>query len=251
MSLYEDHEFEQFLVAHANKDLTPSDRDRLQTTVGLDERYAIEIEGVNEVHRLFDVERGLFSKVMAPVEPAEEANETYQAIARAAASGEEELRVKLMTRTASARGTRGRIIPLRRNLWASAIAVAAVLVVALVLVFEGGTAPTLNPNTPDAGRLGPESSRIIFNPEVTMASREVSWNAVIGARTYDVVIEDVQGKTFFSRSADRAASITWTFTKDQYRELSTATGPLYLRVVARDGAGVVIASSGDLQLSVR
>ena len=60
MSLYEDHEFEQFLVAHANKDLTPSDRDRLQTMVGLDERYAIEIEGVNEVHRLFDVERGLF-----------------------------------------------------------------------------------------------------------------------------------------------------------------------------------------------
>ncbi len=24
MSLYEDHEFEQFLVAHANKDMTPS-----------------------------------------------------------------------------------------------------------------------------------------------------------------------------------------------------------------------------------
>jgi hypothetical protein len=190
-------------------------------------------------------ERALRDEVSGPVRAEEELDPRYARIARAAASAEEELRVKLR----AAAGVP--VIPLRarRGRWLLALAAAAVVAAALV-VLRGNGAPALLDGAPGDEHLG-GPARILMVPEISDRTPGFSWHAVAGARSYDVLVVDARATVVLQRSAERAAATTWNLTPAEFAELKAHAGPLSLRVLARDGAGLIVGTTGDLQVHVR
>jgi hypothetical protein len=62
---------------------------------------------------------------------------------------------------------------------------------------------------------------------------------------------DTDNAVVLARAFAQAHSNEWRFTKAEYDVLKAHPGDLFLRVVARDGAGVKFGTSTDLLLEVR
>lgn len=247
-------EFEQLLVAHANKELTREERRRLEDLVAEEPSRRDTLVGFHELHDLLDEERALAARVMTPSEPAEETDESYRRLCQAAARAEQQLRVKLLNPV----HREGRKVPTiddpaggrrRLVLWLGAAAAAAVLVAILSLVWAN-RGPDLMGGAPGNKELGPRIP-IVVEPALSQESRAVSWHDVAGARTYTARILDADNKVVLERPGSRQGSTEWQLTEEQYQALKAHEGPLYLQVVARDSARIPLASTGDLLLKIR
>ncbi len=253
------HEFEQLLRAHANKELTVDERTQLGVLAARDPARERAVAEFEELHRWMSSESRLAVETMAPADPSEEADESYRRLAQAAARAERQLASKLLNPVhrgdrylpgglqapASGRDRR------RSLLIGAALAVATAAAVVLVAVLTSRGAPPLDPNTPDSrDRIGGQHL-ISINPVLTASDPGLSWDHVPGARSYDAKILDAGGAVVLARSEEQVRSNEWRFTKAEYDVLKAHAGSLYLRVVARDGAGVGFASTGERRLDVR
>jgi hypothetical protein len=128
-------------------------------------------------------------------------------------------------------------------------AAAAVIVLALGQLVFGW----FQPSAPADERLGGDRGlpRILLEAKIDPATRALSWHAVVGARTYDGVITDDENRVVLSRPESAARSTVWQLTATEYARLAESSGPLFLRVIARDGAGLEVATTGDLELRLR
>lgn len=242
-------EFAMLLEAHAGRSLTLDEDARLRTLATGDAERRAELAAFDELHGAFDAERRLFERVAAPWTAAEEADEGVARLARAAAGAEDALRAQLrfagaqaMAPVAPRRGLR------RASLVVAALAAAAVCVVAILLA-RGGSGPGLLTGTPDDAVLG-AGSRIVMQSELRADRPLLSWHPVVGASRYDARIEDDRGELVLARPDTDAASTLWELSREQFAALHAHPGKtgLRLRIVARDGAKLVIGSSGDLPL---
>ena len=68
----QEHEFEQFLQVHANKELTTDERTQLGVLAMQDPERQLTVAEFEELHRRMDEERRLAAAVMAPASPSEE-----------------------------------------------------------------------------------------------------------------------------------------------------------------------------------
>lgn len=238
-------DFERLLAAHANGELDEREERRLRDLAGRDPARADLVKEIEEVRDLLGEERRLFEEVSACPDPGEEADTTYRSLARAAARSEGTIRAAL--------GGLDQITSVRRRRWlpATLLAAALVIVFGAILSSRPGGPPPLDHRPPADLRAGGEGARILFSPRVSADARRLSWRAVPGARTYDACIEDTEGRVVLRRPEPRARSTSWEFTEEEYRKLKSMPGPLQVRVVARDGVGLALATSGDLELDVR
>ena len=237
-------EFEQLLAAYANRELSGAQRQRLDTLVTSPQRAAA-VDELQALHDWLDDEASLRRVVAAPVEAREEQDATWQRIARSAALAGEELRVRLATAPDLP------VVPAagRRARWLLLPAAAAAVLIVWLLLARGGP-PALIDGRPDDSRLG-ATSRILMVPEISSRSPSFSWHAVPGARGYDVSVFDTQDNVVLERPAASAAATTWDLTRAEFAALRGHRGRLLLRVIARDGAGLVVGSTGDLPVRVK
>jgi len=242
MSAHRDNEFDQLLIGHGNRDLSEVDHRRLEELAALDPAREAELREVSAVHAVLDQECELMRSTMAPTEPAEEADEVFQGLNRRAARAEQELRERV-----SGGSSPAPVLPLRRRSVPQLVALAAAAAVLMWVVFSGSMFPGATPPGDQRLRGGPG---IVLEPEISVA-REISWHAVAGARIYDAVITDAEGRAVLARPEESSRSLVWLLTPAEYDLLAQHAGALYLRVVARDGAGIRLQSTGDLPLKVR
>lgn len=269
----EHEEFEFLLEAHADRGLTGVRRARLDelSRVRPDRRAAVE--GFDALHEAFATERALRREVTSvPGDPGEEADPVYQRMESAAAGASDRLANSLR------RGTLGRaedqVAPGvdardedpaspavlstgsvgRRRIWLS-LAAAAVVIVGLALFSQsgrGGAWPELQPNRPDDARLGSGPAHILFDASLRRDEPVLRWVRQSNARDYEVVVEDAaSGAQILRRSDELAASHEWRLEPAELEALESHGAPVILRVVARDGAGVVVGTSGDRPLTLR
>ena len=201
-----------------------------------------------EVHELFERERAVFNEVVSPASPGEEAGETYRRLQLRAAEGEQLLRARLLRGVRPDQPISGRKRP-PKIAWVLG-AVAAAALISLVLVRGGGGPPEMLSTDPGPQRLG-DAVRISLTAEITVANPTVSWVPVAGAATYAVVVEDGAGKVVLQRGELQARSTRWDLSEAQFQLLQEQSEGLLLRVVARDGAGIIVGTTGDLPLSIR
>lgn len=242
MSAHNESDFDRLLAAHCNRELEPAEVERLQVMARDDDARAREIREVDELHRIFDAERALFVAVAAPPEPREEADEVYRGLRQSAAHAEQTLRDL---------GSPPVVRPLLHSRGWTARRIGMVAAAAAVVVL--GFAATLgvfSPSPPDDLRLRGVTP-IQLEAEISATSREISWHTVVGARTYDVVITDGDNRTILARPDTAARSTIWELTPAEFTRLDDFEGPLYLRVVARDGSEIELATTGDLLLNIR
>lgn len=133
----------------------------------------------------------------------------------------------------------------------ASVAVAAAAIVLCTVAFMMGVFSSSD--TVRDARLGQSASgqSIILKPGVSEASRVIPWHAVVGARTYDVRFVDGENRTVLLRAEAHARSNVWELTESEYAGLAAHRGLLYLRIVAFDGAGFELGSSGDLELKLK
>lgn len=253
------HEFEQLLRAHANKELTVDERTQLAALAAGDPARQRAVSGFENLHRVMGAECQMVAEIMAPPDPSEEADEGYRRLAQAASRAERQLQAKLLNPLHRGGGFTGQVVPAaghdrRRLLWIAGAAVAAVAVLTatlLTIILSNRGAPPLDPNRPDPNeRLGGQHL-ISINPVLTASDPRLSWDHVAGARSYDAKILDADYSVVLARPEAQARSNEWRLTKAEYDVLKALPGDLFLRVVARDGAGVGFASTGERRLEVR
>jgi len=244
MSANSPSEFEQLLAAHANRELSQGQRQRLEALAAELGRDA-DIADLDDLHAVFAGERELKRGVMAPAEPGEEADEVYSVLNRAAARAERAVRSldELTVPEIQVHASRP------RSVWPWSMAVAAGLLIAVgVWAVASGVFGPARPS--DDLQLG-SVPRILLQPELAAQAREISWHAVVGARTYDVAIRDAEDRTVLARPPEHSRSNRWQLSAADYELLLRHVGPLYLRVVARDSGGLRIATTGDLPLEIK
>jgi hypothetical protein len=239
MSAHSESDFERLLAAHVHRELAGHEADRLRALARGDAAREREVAEIGDLHARLDAERALYRRARTPLAPREEADPVYRRLARRAAAAEQSLREAACA---------PRAVPARRPAFGArariAAAAAAVLGACALLPF------LLRPTAPPDTRWH-VLPRILLEPEISPASRTLSWHAVVGARTYDVVIVDADDQTVLARPDRAVRSTLWELTADEYALLAKSRKPLYLRVVARDGAGLEVASTGDLRLEVK
>ena len=237
-------EFAQLLAAHANRELLPAERQHLAALAAGDPEHLADLHAVEAVHAAFAHERALARAALRPVDPREEADPLYRDLGRAAARAETQLKAGL--RALAPVPVMAPVRPrwVLRVVWFGAAA--AALWLAWLLWLRPPQAPPLLDGQPNREVL---SIRLV--PEVNKDLRTISWQSLSGARRYDVVVEDAAGKVLLERPAAAAKSTRWDLSETEFTLLSQQREPLTLRVIARDGIGLPIGSSGDLPLSVR
>lgn len=244
----EEREFAQLLVGHANRELTGSEVTRLQELTADHPERADKVRSMEQVHELFEQERAAFEEVVSPSDPKEEADETYRRLQLRAAEGEELLRARLLHGVQPAQSAVGGRRP--RTAWILG-AVAAAVLAGFFLTRGGGGPPELLPGDPGPQRLGPAAVHISLTAGITADNRQLSWVPVAGAATYDVVVENGAGNVVLQRGDAEARSTRWELSEAQLQLLQERAEGLILRVLARDGAGIVVGTTGDLPLSIR
>ncbi len=247
--MHNNNELEQLMVAHMNRDLTQEERDRLQDLASKDPARRGVVAEMDAMHELLDAEAQLRAQVMAPAELGEEAGEGYARLAKAASRAEDQLRNQLRDQQ-TLQLQPGLLPERRRQRWlAVALAVAAAIILSLIFINHDG-GPGLNGNTPENDFIGRQTV-IILDPVIRRQDRSLSWGDVSGARFYDVSIVDANNDAVLQRDANARGSHSWQLTMAQFDLLSRHQGALYLRVVATDGAGIPVGSTGDLLLQVK
>lgn len=243
------HEFALLLSGHANRDLTAAEADRLHELARRDVRRQQAVAEVERVHGLFQAERDLRIETQQPLAADADLDETWQRLQRAAAGSEAALRARLRHSPRSFAAKTGPASAWRRWLPAGlALAAAAALVVGLVLMLGRERAPSLIPQAPGREVLGPV---VLLAPELRADSPSLAWHAVPGAFAYHVVILDEARQVVVQRADAAGRSTRWDLSAGELAAVQARPGPLFLRVTARDGAKVPVASSGDLELKVR
>lgn len=248
MSTSERNEFATLIEAHAGRSLTRAEEQRLRALAAADPERSAELAAIDGVHRLLDGERVLRVEASQPTTAAEESDEGFQRLGAAAARAEEELRAKLM----HGAGSEARRVVVRRvRRWPLlAAAAAALIALGLWLAGQAGSRPDLLPERPGGETLG-GVPRIMLRAELSVQRPELSWHPVVGASRYDASIEDADGGIVLQRASELGGSTTWELARDEIGTLvekRDAGAELTLRVVARDRAGVPVASTGDLPL---
>ena len=94
--MHDNTEFEQLFAAFTNGVLTKDERQRLYELAGRDVGRRGALAEVEAVHELLGVEKKMRTLVMQPVDPAEEADESYQRLAKTAARAEQKLRDNML-----------------------------------------------------------------------------------------------------------------------------------------------------------
>ncbi len=242
-----EHEFDLLLQGHANATLTAGERARLDALCAADAARAHTRSQLDALHAAFAAERALRAEVSAPLEAREEADEGFARVAKAAARAEDELRARLRhaPTTLTLRAPR-RLRPL---VLGSLVALAAALVLAVLLgAFD--RPPALQQGTPSGDRLGGDVVTIVIAPRLSSRDRTLSWSPVWHAHDYAAVIVDAAGKVVLERAAEHARSTRWELTVDEFENLRARSQDLRLRVQARDGLALPVATSGDLPLII-
>ena len=236
--------------AHANRDLTVAEAMRLRDLATAAPDLANDLATIDGLHRLFDLEAELFADVVAPIEASEEFDETYARLARVAAATEPTVRARLL------HGGADRRMPAPRTRWhlrrivMYCAAAAAVLIATLLYTQSRSAAPPLMPGAP-SGEVLSGSTPILLEPVLRTDAPSLSWHPVVNATRYDVVVVDAAGTVVLARDDFHATNHRWELTPDELARLTARTGELRLRIVARDGAGLAVATSGDLRLTLR
>ena len=236
MTVHEMNEFDQLFVAYANRDVTAEERDRLRQLAGQDVARRGALAEVQALHELFDREVTTRNAVMAPVEAAEEADEGYQRLARAAASAERSLRARLTG--PNLRALPG--APKTRTRWGRIlVAVAAILVIGAIVgvLANRGAAPALDTNRPASDVLG--GFDVSVTTRISEDSPRLSWSEIRGAALYQVSILDASGRVLMQRAEGRLTD--WQLSKNDLYSLRAQEGGAFVRVVVTDQDGRELA----------
>lgn len=250
MSAHSQGEFERLLVAHGNRELSAAETRQLGVLARDDPARVREVREIDELHGLLDHERALWREAMTPLDLREEGDSVYRDLCRRAARAERALRDLAADQPPTVVLTpllTPELAP-RRRLTPSRLLLAGAAAAALLWVVSGLFGPTAPPEDHRLRRGGPG---IVLRPEISATSHEISWHAVVGARTYDATIFDADDRIVLVRHQAASRSYVWQVSQEDYDSLARHPGPLYLRIVARDGAGIRIDTSGDLPLTVR
>lgn len=240
------------LEAHAGRSLTLDEDARLRALAADDLRRGADLAAFDALHRDLDAERRLFDEVSQPPSAAEEADEGYARLARAAAVAEEGLRAQLRFGDAARTKPQGGAARRRRATWIGVLAAAAAVALVVFLVWRGDAQPKLLTGEPDGTSLG-GASRILMQSELRADRPVLTWHSLLGAARYDARISDARGELVLARPDADAASTTWELSSNQFAELRARASrvppqELRLRIVARDGAGIVVGTTGELPL---
>lgn len=240
------------LEAHAGRSLTLDEDARLRALAAEDPARCAALADFDSLHVAFDAERRLFEEVSAPLSPAEEMDEGYARLARAAAVAEDGLRAQLRFGDAARMRSEGSAVRRRRATWIGVLAAAAAVAVVVILVWRGAAQPKLLTGEPDGTSLG-GASRILMQSELRADRPVLTWHSLLGAARYDARISDARGELVLARPDADAASTTWELSSNQFAELRARASrvppqELRLRIVARDGAGIAVGTTGELPL---
>ena len=258
-------ELEQLIAAHANRELDGNGRVRLEaliaaTPAAARDEQRLLVDEIDALHRSFDAERSLRDAMLAPLEAREEADPQFRALLGAGARAESELKERA-TRITRIGATVVLPAPARPGLRLGgaknvimAAAAAILVAVGLWLMLGGERAPALTRGTPGPERLG---LSIIARPEIALHEPTVSWFSVPGAASYDLLLIVGDNEIAFRKDGIPAATTTCDLQNANLasianrRTASGGAGELRLRIVARDGMGIVIGTSGDLPVTLR
>jgi hypothetical protein len=244
---HDNPEFEHLLAAHASGELDASDRGTLLRLADAAPERAGDLEAIDSALAAFSAERRLRQQVLAPAEVREEADACYARLQRAAARVEGEIRDRAVAGGIPQRVSAAPAPARRARVWSFAFAVAAVVLLGVFLWLQRG--PALSSATPNDDRLGSVPT-LQLRPQIGDQASSVEWQAWPGATRYEVVIEDGEGASVLSRPAADARSTRWELSSAEVASLREHK-QLFLRVVARDSIGLVVASSHDVPMDVR
>lgn len=240
--------FARLLRGHANADLSAAETAELRRLAATDPARTETVRTTDAALELFAGERELCAAVLAEPPLADEAGEEFERLQQRAAQEEADLRAKMLHRPVPMVATVRARRPLLRPVL---LVAAAAAIVAIALQFGSGPGPALLPQKPDNLHAGGAINLVLLDAELSAAQRELSWAAVPGAEGYDVVVADAAGNVVLRRDVAARRSTTWELTTDDFASLRAASGPVRIRVVALDGAGIPIGSSGERVLRLR
>lgn len=244
MAVHDNREFGQLFAAFTNADVTGDERARLKELAGQDVGRRGAIAEVEAMHELLAVEASLRDEIMRPVEPREEADESFRRMAKAAARASEKMRANMLHPTTirtfapPASGTASG----RQRVWLYTAGVAAVLMIAVAvgMLLSESAAPGLSTGRPPNRVLG-GAVAIDVTTRITEDSPELSWFEVKGAASYEVSILDVDDVVVLRR-AEGGTFIHWNLASDMTM-LRAHSGELFVTVVARNRAGEVVGET--------
>lgn len=250
MAENDNREFEQLFAAFSNADVTTDERERMHALASGDLARRGAVAEVEALHELVAAERSLRAVTMRPVEPVEEADESYRRIAAAAARAGETLRAQMLHPSPEVQQVTAEVETPRFG-WA--LRVAALAAVALIAVavgmLLGDDRPPMSTGTPADKVLG--GGAIQVTTRIDLAAPELSWTEVDGAASYEVSIFDSRGAVVLRRAEGRRFT-RWPLTATDLGLLTARMGQLSIEVIARRAdARVVGRSPGRQPLQLR
>ncbi len=240
------------LRGYANRDLTDAERRRLASLCAADPELRRSSRGLEDLHEALMLERELREELSVPVGLDEQGDEGFQRLARVAAAEEDGLRARLRHGRDLAGPGACETVPRlggRRVLMVAALLLLAGVAVVVLLRDGDRTGPGLLPGRPQDLPLGGEIRGIVMSTELHLDRPVLEWHAVVGASGYRAVIGGSDAEVVLAREV--SAANRWSLDAAQVEVLRRTTGrPLFLRVVAVDGDGLPVGTTGDLELRV-
>ena len=244
MAMHDNSEFEQLFAAYSNRELTREERSRLYELAGKDVGRRGALAEMEAVQELMGVEVEMRKIVQRPVEPVEEADESYQRLAAAAVRAETKLRAT-MEHPSMINTLAQHRHPTRRStavVWGAVLAAAAILVVTVPFLFGPTLLSGLDGTRPDPGKvLG--IADIHAATVISVAAPKLSWDAPAGAMRYDATLVDGANSEVLRRPSTSLRvhrSTVWNLTIEELAICRQHEG-LFLQVVARGKRGVEVA----------
>jgi hypothetical protein len=246
MAVHDNREFGQLFAAFTNADVTAAERVRLNELAGQDVGRRGAIAEVEAIHELLVVEASMRCEIMRPVEGAEEADESFGRMAKAAARAGEKMRANMLHPTTirtfvqpKPSADAGR---LRAWLYGAAVAAVLMIAVAIGMLLNNNGAPGLSGGKPGDEVLG---EYISVTTQITDNSRELSWLEVKGAASYEVSILDASKAVVLGKTESRRRFTNWHLSTSDMTLLREHQGALFVTVVARDRAGETVGATRE------